>query len=292
MTALVYLVCAAVWGTTWFGIRVCLRGYPPFLGIALRLSLAAVILLIMAAVMVKAPRWPGRTKRALVLAGFCNAVSFVFIYSAEKTISGGLAAVIFGTMPIMTSALAAAIGLERVRFKALPGVAAALLGVTLVFSDGLQLGSGQARGVVLALGSVLASAIFTVVVKREANAVHPVASSSLFMLSAAGFAWVAAIADGQTHLPRPLPVAPSLAILYLAIIGSVLVFICYFALLKRVSVFTASTLVFLEPLIALLVDHLFEPQPLGTRTALGIIVTLVGVMLSILAMEKTQVLVT
>ena len=46
VAALAYVVCALVWGTTWYAIRVCIGpgGYPSFLSAALRFTIAAAIL--------------------------------------------------------------------------------------------------------------------------------------------------------------------------------------------------------------------------------------------------------
>ncbi len=80
----------------------------------------------------------------------------------------------------------------------------------------------------------------------------------------------------------PVPLVPSLAVVYLGIFGSVTAFVAYFYLLKRVRLMTISTLVFYPPLIALGVDALLEksftPTP-GTYLAMGI--TLLGVGVSL-----------
>ena len=47
---------------------------------------------------------------------------------------------------------------------------------------------------------------------------------------------------------------PTLALLYLAVFGSVITFALYFHLLRRISLTAASTLVFVEPVLALLID--------------------------------------
>ena len=285
MTALAYTVCALVWGTTWFAIRLCLQGYAPFLGIALRLTLAAAVLMLGALLFVPRPRWPARSAIGLLAAGAFNATSFGCIYQAERTITGGLAAVLFGTMPLMIAAVTTLTRSERLNWRSLPGAVAALGGVALIYADAM--GAARASGIVLALCAVLASAIFTVIMKRVADNVHPVASSAMFLSSSATCAWGLAITAGQTTLPSPLPSAPTAAIVYLALVGSVIVFIFYFTLLKRVSAFTSSTIVFIEPIIALGIDHIWEKQPLAGTTYAGIAVTLVGLGVTLWLSEKT-----
>ncbi|HUS64275.1 MAG TPA: EamA family transporter, partial [Kofleriaceae bacterium] len=70
--------------------------------------------------------------------------------------------------------------------------------------------------------------------------------------------------------------------LYLAVLGSVVTFVCYFYLLQRVTLMTASTLVLIQPVIALLVDAAWERDiRLAARSYIGVAVTLAGVALNL-----------
>jgi drug/metabolite transporter (DMT)-like permease len=58
----------------------------------------------------------------------------------------------------------------------------------------------------------------------------------------------------------------------------VVTFVCYFYLLKRVTLMTASTLVLIQPVLALLVDALWEDEVrLVGRSYLGVAITFSGV---------------
>jgi drug/metabolite transporter, DME family len=73
------------------------------------------------------------------------------------------------------------------------------------------------------------------------------------------------------------------ALLYLAIVGSVLVFLAYFVLLRRVTLMTVATLAVLEPIVALAVDALGEHDVvLPARGFAGVAVTIAGVAASVL----------
>jgi drug/metabolite transporter (DMT)-like permease len=77
-------------------------------------------------------------------------------------------------------------------------------------------------------------------------------------------------------------VAPTVALFYLAVIGSAVAFLLYFWLLGQTSLLVTSTLVFLFPLVALLTDALFERAiPLGPRAYLGAAITLGGLAVSL-----------
>src|SRR5258708_31789064 len=94
-----YVVCAAIWGTTWYAIRVCIGdgAYPTLVGVALRFAIAAVVLAPIAA---RLRPWPrGRTWFYLVLAGALDAAAYTLVYLGGERRPGGGAAVVYGTQP-------------------------------------------------------------------------------------------------------------------------------------------------------------------------------------------------
>ena len=111
-----YLVCALIWGTTWFAIRVCIGpgGYPTMPAAAIRFGIAALILIPMAW---RARPWPtGRAWMWLVIAGVLDAVGYALVYLGEERVPGGLAAVLFGTQPLILALLLPV----KVTVKAIP----------------------------------------------------------------------------------------------------------------------------------------------------------------------------
>ena len=82
-------------------------------------------------------------------------------------------------------------------------------------------------------------------------------------------------------MPERYPFTASMAILYLAVFGSVIAFAAYFALLRRSTLMTAATLTFVQPIFAILVDAAFEKEiVLGPSAYAGVGITLVGVAVS------------
>ncbi len=283
---LAYVVCAVVWGTTWFAIRVCIGdgGYPTVPAAALRFTIATAVLLPMAAA-----GWarPGPRDRRqllwLIAAGLLNALGYGLVYSGEEHVSGALAAVLFGIEPLAVALIATVTRTERVRRSDLVGAVIALFGVSVIFWDRLDVSRDQAAGVGLILLAVIVSGAYAVIVKREGDGMHPLASAAVFLTVTAVALWAFVLASGWQPLPWPPPVKPTLALFYLAIFGSVIAFVTYFYLLSRVSLMALASLVFVLPIIALLVDAIWEDDViLGGRTYLGIAITMVGVLISVL----------
>ena len=276
-----YLVCALVWGTTWFAIRVCIGagGYPTYAAAALRFSIAAVVLLALVRLGFGRPAPRSRRQlQALAAAGLFNAIGYGCVYRAEEDLPGGLVAVLFGTLPLFTALAAAATGIERVRTLDVGAALLSLAGMAILFWDRMSISLDQATGIAFAVAGVLATTGYSFVFKREAGGVHPLSASAVFLSVAAIGLWPAALAEGAAPVPLPLPLAPTLALLYLAILGSVLTFVCYFYMLRRVTLMTASTLVLIQPIIALVVDALWEREVrMLARTYVGAAITLGGV---------------
>jgi drug/metabolite transporter (DMT)-like permease len=285
MTVLAYVVCALVWSTTWYAIRLCIGpgGYPVFLSAALRFTIAAALL--GAAVLAGAGR-PLATRRQagwIAVAGLINTAGYALVYLAEKEISGGLAAVIYGTMPLVTGGLAAVTGTERLQARTVAGALVGLLGVGLIFHDRLAVSPGQAQSVLLVLLSVVCASAYSVVLKRHVSAVNPIASTAAFFPVTAAGLWALALSLERQPLPWPPPPAPTGALLYLAVFGSVLTFAAYFHLVAHVRLSVVTTLVLVEPVLALAVDALLERRvQLSPVTYLGAALTAAGVVVGLL----------
>jgi drug/metabolite transporter (DMT)-like permease len=281
-----YLICALVWSTTWFAIRQSIGegGYPTFTAAALRFTIAAALLGLLLKLGFGRPGPRSRRQVVwLIIAGLFNGISYAMVYLSEERLPGGVVAVLFGTYPLLAAVAAAATGTERIRPVDVGVAFLSLGGIVILFWDRLSVSPDQAIGVGFALGAVLASVAYNVIFKREAGAVHPLASTAVFLAVAAGALWLVALPEGVDRIPWPPPVVPSAALLYLAVFGSVVTFGSYFYLLKRVTLMTASTLVLVQPVLALLVDAAWEREVrLEARSYAGVAITLGGVAVGLL----------
>jgi len=278
-----YLACSCIWGTTYFAIRVSIApgGYATYLSAALRFVLAAVVVVAIVLVAGLRPR-PRSAAQAgwIVLAGILNFGAYALIYTAEESITGGLTCVLYGTMPLFTAVLAAATATERASLAAVAGSLISLGGIAIIFQGQLAVSARQATGVALTLCAVVLGAVFNIILKRKASGVHPFAQSAWFLGTTAGGMTVAALVAGRP-MPWPPPLGPSVAVLYLAIVGSVIAFGSFFYLLHHTRLMVASTVVLVQPVIALFVDTMWEAQRLGASAYLGAAVTLLGVAVNI-----------
>lgn len=274
-----YVACALIWGTTWFSIRVCLTSYPTFDALALRFLLASAVLLPIA---LRMRPWPTRSAWAyLILAGVLDAIGYAMVYLGEERVPGGVAAVVYGTQPLVLAVSLTIVRIEKITRRHLLGALISLAGVVVLFLDRMDVSLQQAVGVALVFVSVIISTAYSIIMKRHAGGVHAVVSTWVFLAITALV--LGAIALTQ-HEPVPWPPDPqaTIALVYLALIGSVVAFLAFFWLLGRTSLLLTSTLVFFYPLIALLTDRLFDRAiPLGPRAYVGAAIVLGGLAVSL-----------
>jgi drug/metabolite transporter (DMT)-like permease len=254
MIVAVYLACGIIWGTTWFAIRRCIGegGYPVFSAAAIRFVIAAVVLGAAYAVGFARPGPRGAKQLATIAScGLLSAVSYGLIYVAEKNVPGGVACVMYGTFPLFTAFFAVVGGVEKVPRRAIAGALVALVGIAVVFGDRLGASRAQGTGVLLVLASVAVSALYSTILKHVGRDTNALATTGIFLGTAAlPLAAAGALFDDRA-IPWPPPLVPTIALVYLAVIGSAVVFGLYFYLLKHVTLMTAATLVLVEPIVAL-----------------------------------------
>jgi drug/metabolite transporter (DMT)-like permease len=161
------------------------------------------------------------------------------------------------------------------------GAIISLGGVGLLFVDRLDVSTAQALGIVLVFGSVVAATAYSVIMKTRGESVNGLVATTIFLVVTACVLGVIALVSPE---PSTWPPAakPTIALFYLAVVGTVIAFLLYFWLLGKTSLLVTSTLVFVFPLVALVTDALFERAiSLGPRAYIGAGITLAGLAVSL-----------
>jgi drug/metabolite transporter (DMT)-like permease len=124
-----------------------------------------------------------------------------------------------------------------------------------------------------------------VVSKRHGATLHPAALNAPAMLIGGAVLAAAALATGEAiRLPREA--STWAAIMYLAIVGSVVSFLVYFSLLKTWSVTSLSFISVFTPAIALALGFVFLDERPTLWTAVGAALILAGVALALTTNKK------
>ena len=245
-----YALLVVIWSSTWVAIKIGLEDLPPLLGAGIRFAFAGVVLLALARVMGRPLRTDARLAGVLALLPF--AAAYGLIYWGEQYVPSGLAAVLFGVMPLYSALLASvALSGEPLRARLLAGIALALAGLSIAFGETLELGDSR-YGLAAALACAaapLASASGNVAIKRRGGALDAIVLNGWAML-AGGVLLLAASAPAEAWDVTWSGQAVG-SIAYLALIGSAVPFVTLTVLLRQLPAVTVSYITLLLPFGAL-----------------------------------------
>jgi drug/metabolite transporter (DMT)-like permease len=278
--AFLYLVTVLIWGSTWLAIKFQLGVVAPELSIAYRFGLAASILLIFSVLRRLPLRFDLKSHGFFALQGLLLfSLNYILVYLAEGYLTSGLVAIIFSLIIIMNIIFGAILLGNPIRLRVVIGGLVGLLGLTLVFWPELisvDLSSGRALGILLAVIATVSASLGNVVSARNQRNKLPVIQTNAYgMLYGAIFMFVLALFRGA-QLQIDLSPDYVLSLLYLAIFGSVIAFGSYLTLLGRIGLDRAAYVTVLFPIIALLLSTLFEDLAWGIPQLFGVLLVLLG----------------
>jgi len=249
------ILLSVVWGGTFFFQEIAVRELPVFTIVAVRVILAAAILL--AVLAFAGERLPREWKiwRALFLLAFINnVIPFCLIVWGQKEIASGLAAILNATTPIFTVLVAHyATTDEKVTGAKLIGVLAGFIGVAIVLGIDLLDGLGTAVIAQLAiLGAALAygfGAIFGRKFRGMGVSANVTATGQL-MASSVVLIPIALVVDAPWTLPTP-GIGTIAALIGLGSVSTALAYILYFHILEKAGATNLVLVTFLIPVSAL-----------------------------------------
>lgn len=261
-----------------------LQGIPPLTGVALRFSIAGIALL--ALVPVFKVRLGATRRERLVWATntlFTFCISYSILYWAEQWVPSGLAAVLFATFPLLVAVFAHfLLPGERLTWRSGIGVLAGFAGVAVIFSEDFAklLGPQVGFAATVMLLCPLCSAIGSVLVKKWGGGIHPLSTAAVPMLLCGlimgPIAW---LAESERSVTFSGPA--TLALLYLALVGSALPFTLYFWLLKRLPATRMSLINYAVPVVAVMIGHFAMDEPVTFRVLVGAVLVIAGTAIAV-----------
>jgi len=272
-----YAVLVLIWSSTWVAIKFGLEDLPPLLGAGIRFALAGAGLLVVARLLGRSLRTHVRLAAVLALLPF--AAAYALIYWGEQYIPSGLAAVLFGVMPLYSALLAAVwLAAEPLRARLVAGILVALAGLVVAFGESLELGGARwaalaAAGCALA---PLASAVGNVAIKREGAALDPVVLNGWAMLGGGALLLAGSAPIEAWEITWSAEAVGS--VLYLAIVGSAFAFVALTVLLHELPAVTVSYITLLLPFGALVFGALLYDEAITARAIAGAALVVAGLL--------------
>ncbi|MHA6913100.1 EamA family transporter [Ralstonia pseudosolanacearum] len=273
--ALCLLITYVVWGTTYLAIRFALTDLPPFLMMGSRF-LAAALLLAPLVLLRQRERVSLRQLRNCMLVGAFLLVGGMGMTAvAEQTISSGATTVMIASMPLFSTLWMLLAG-GRLRGYEVAAIALGSIGIAVLFRGAEFQASA---GGVLALTTAIASWSFGSQLSKRIDMPKGLTAFVLEMAFGGVALTLLSLATGE-HWPRQIGLHAALAWGYQVTFGSAIAFTAYMALVQRVSTVMATSYVYVNPPIALLMgawlaDEQVAPQTLGaTAIILSAVVVL------------------
>lgn len=246
LTWLAFAILVLLGGGNGVAIRFSNRELAPFWGAALRFGIAS--LLLFGVLLIRRLEMPrGRALLGSLVFGALNfAASFGLVYWALVRVQAGRAQVILALVPLLTLLLAIAHRQERLHWSGVGGAILALLGVGTIFWSAAAHGGDAPAGSIAALLAAAVCIAEAAVLIKSFPRVHPATLNAVAMaVGAAILLLISAIAQERWSVPsRP---ETWVALGFLSVIGSVIVFSLYLFILGRWPASTSSYSFVLSP---------------------------------------------
>lgn len=233
------------------------------------------------AVLWQVPFPRGRALAGAVLYGLFNfGIAYALFYFALLEAPAGVGQVALALVPLVTIPLAVIHGLERLRLRVLAGALIATAGIVIVFADQLSVAVPIVSLVALVLAAL--SAAEGVIIPKAFPRTHPVSTNLVGMGVGAVFLIALSILTGERWM-LPTSAATWVAIGYLVVVGSVVVFLLILFVLGRWDASTTSYQLLPMPIVTVVAAAILLGEPITAGVVLGGAVVFVGVYLGVFA---------
>ncbi len=271
---LAYISIILLWSTTPLAIKWSVEG-PGFLfGVTARMVIGSVCLLLMLSLSKQRLAWHRKALETYLAVAVQIYPSMLAVYWAAQFIPSGWISVLFGLLPLMTAILAAIWLKEKsLTLGNLLAYVLGLSGLWVMFGTALQMGYGAVLGIVGVLASAFLQAVSSVWVKRidgKIPALSQVTGGLLLSLPLYLITW--AVFDG--HWPTEISPVSLASIVYLGMIATTFGFVLYYYLLIYQSATKVALITLVSPVMALLLGHAVNHEPLTMKVATGTLLIL------------------
>ncbi|MDP1850809.1 MAG: DMT family transporter [Candidatus Planktophila sp.] len=267
-----------LWSTGFVGAKYGLPFADPFIFLALRLFIAALILFGIA-VLLKSPIALTRIQiRSSALIGIFLHAAYLggVFFAISKGVTAGTAAVITSLQPVLVSLLAIKVLNEKLHSRQILGLILGLCGVVLVLGPSFESSVSQ-LGILAVFIALIGSTTATLLQKKIGSGI-PLLAGTAYQYCASGFfLFIVAVVTGGTEIQWNIRFAS--AMIWLILVLSVGAILLLLWLLNTASTASVSSLFYLVPPATAVEAYFLFGEKLNTQSLLGIAITALGVWL-------------
>ncbi len=280
--AFAYFLVCSIWGSTWLFIKIGLETVTPILAAGLRFLVASAVLYPLIRFRgVTIPRAREAQKMYWLISLTAFSVPYGLVYWGEQFIPSGLASVLFTVYPFAVALFSQLfLPSEKMTSWKTAGIIVGFLGIVVIFSNDLHTADS---GALWGMGAVILSAVLqaysVILIKKFGRTIDPMVTTFVPILYGA-FVLFAASIFFENYAQVHFTASTVLSIFYLGIFGTVVTFVSYFWLLKRVEAVILSLTSFITPVIAVILGVIVLSEELSPRILAGAAIVLAGILLA------------
>ncbi len=268
-----------IWGSGFVATRIALQYTTPFVFLSLRYGLGIACLLIVSLFLPL--RWPATARlwgHVMIAGVLVHALNLGGSHYAQYLgLSAGTTALVLAAQPLLTAAIAAWLGAERLRGAQWLGIGMGLAGVLLLVWHKIDVHAMSTPALLAVVISLIGSTVGALYQRHFCAGVDLRCASLIqFVVSLALLAPAAALFEGF-HIRWSWPLVA--AAIYLVIGASILALNAFHLLMRRGEATRVASLMYLTPVIAAIVEFAVFgvlPSPLSVA---GMLVICAGVAL-------------
>jgi drug/metabolite transporter (DMT)-like permease len=279
---LLLIILSILWGGSFFFVGVAVKVLPPLTIVALRVTLATIILLTVA--YVTGLRMPANRKVWGAFFGMCilnNVIPFSLIVWGQQHIASGLASILNATTPLFTVIAAHILTRdEKMTMLKMLGVIIGFAGIVIMIGYESFAGAGKSiYGQLAVLGAAVSYSLAGIYgrrfrqlgIKPMVTATGQVTASSVLLIP------MALLIEKPFQLPVP-GLEVWLAVAGLAVISTALAYILYFRILATAGATNVLLVTLLIPVSAILLGTVFLGETLEIKHLLGMGLISIGLL--------------
>ena len=269
---------ALIWGVNFSVVKVGLKAFDSLTFAGLRVALAAIVLMAVAAVIRSTP-WPSR--REIIALAWLGVIGngfyqLLFLAGMSRT-RAGIAALLVAAGPAWIAIISQLLGRERMPPRGWAGIGLQLIGVACVVGSahGVDTGDTALYGAgLIALGAIT-WAIYTVLLQPYTKTVNPLHLTAITTASGAVVCVVAAIPGLASTDWKSIGLEAWGAVFYASFGAMIIAYMLYYRGMRILGATRTSMYSNLQPIIALAVASVMlaerptGPQLLGAAFIMG-----------------------
>ena len=253
-----YIVICLLWGSTWIAIKIGLETVTPLLSAGIRFVIASGLVYgLMRVKGLKLQTDRVAIKLYIILGLFSFVIPFYLVYWAEQFIDSALASLIFAFFPFSTIIFSKLL-IKDYKIGPYKAVATMLgfFGVFVIFSEDLSFDfSSDLVGSLAIVLSATMQGWIAATMKKEAGHLNPISMNLVPIIIAGVLMTLFGILFEDTSSVT-FSTNSVIAILYLALFGTLITFSVYYWLLKQIDVVILSLSSFITPIVSVILGFL------------------------------------